>query len=195
MKRKYILPAVFLIFSGVFILNAQTVSYTSPETLKSFLPTIKEFRLGLKDMATWSFIQEKKFPLALRTYYKNNQKIIIKITDAHYEPVAYRNYYFYVDLGNNKGGKNDKFSLFKINEITVYVHNKVQQKIMRGIALIGNRYIVEVAVSPAKDTVMLENVMKRIDFSSLAETNNPSLYRKQDFREKVVRTATPDGEY
>ena len=194
MKSKSILLVSFLIFSGWFIVNAQSVSYTNPETLKSFLPTIKEFRLGLKDMATWTFIQDKKFPFTMRTYYKNNQKVIIKITDAHYEPIAYRNYYFYADMRNNPGGKNDKFSSFIINDIKVYVHNKVQQKIIRGIVLIGNRYIVEAAISPAKDTVLLAEVMKRIDFQRLSETNNPVMYSKMDFREKTDRTAKPKEE-
>lgn len=193
MGRKLLLLASFLALSGVCIIYAQP-SFTSPETLRSYLPTIKEFRLGLKDLATWTVIQDKKFSFAMRTYYKSSQKVIIKITDAHYEPIAYRNYYFYADMRNNPGGKNDKFSSFKINDITIYVHGKPLQKIIRGMALIGNRYIVEVAISPAKDTVLLMDVLKRFDFSRLAEANNPATYRKMDFREKVDRSDRPHEE-
>lgn len=183
MKKHYFLISAIIIF-GVLSLKGQAVSFTAPQTLKSFLPTIEGLRLGLKDLATWTLIEKQKFPMAMRTYYKNNQKIIIKIVDAHYEPIAYRDYYFYVDLGKNRGGKNDVFSAIISGGEKVYIHQKVKQRLFSGVALVGNRYIVTVNVSPAKDVSLLASVMDQINFTRLAETNNPVKYRKMDFRIK-----------
>lgn len=183
MKKHYFFISAIIIF-GVLSLKGQAVSFTTPQTLKSFLPAIEGLRLGLKDLATWTLIEKQKFPMAMRTYYKNNQKIIIKIVDAHYEPTAYRDYYFYVDLGKNRGGKNDVFSAIISGGEKVYIHQKVKQRLFSGVALVGNRYIVTVNVSPAKDVSLLASVMDQINFTRLAETNNPVKYRKMDFRIK-----------
>jgi hypothetical protein len=184
MKKNAMILGIVLVFVPVLHIFGQSVSYTNPNVLKNFLPTIKGFRLGMKDLATWTQIEKDKFPMVLRTYYKNNQKVIIKIIDAHYEPLAYRDYYFYVDLKEKEGGKTDRFSMIKINGENIYIHQKLKQNIVRGIGLIGNRYIVEVAVSPAEDTSLLAEVMEKINFSQLAETNNPVGFRKMDFRIK-----------
>jgi len=184
MKKTSIVFGIIFIFAAILLLFGQSVSYTNPDTLKNFLPTFKGFRLGIKDLATWTQIEKDKFPMVLRTYYKNNQKVIIKIMDAHYEPLAYRDYYFYVDLKEKEGGKTDRFSMIKINGENIYIHQKLKQNIVRGIGLIGNRYIVEVAVSPAEDTSLLAEVMEKINFSQLAEINNPVGFRKMDFRIK-----------
>jgi hypothetical protein len=194
MKKTSIVLGIIIIFTAILQIFGQSVSYTNPETLKNFLPAIKEFRLGMKDLATWTQVGTGKFPMVLRTYYKNTQKVIIKIIDAHYEPPAYNDYYFYVDLKEKEGGKTDRFSMIRINGENIYIHQKLRQKIVRGIGLIGNRYIVEVAVSPAEDTILLAKVMERIDFSRLAETNNPSSFRKMDFRVKPSESARPHEE-
>jgi hypothetical protein len=194
MKKTSIVLGIIFIFTAILPLFGQSVSYTNPDTLKNFLPTIKGFRLGIKDLATWMQVDTGKFPMVLRTYYKNTQKVIIKIMDAHYEPLAYKDYYFYVDLKEKEGGKTDRFSLIRISGENIYIHQKLRQKIVRGIGLIGNRYIVEVAVSPAEDTSLLAEVMEKINFSKLAETNNPVRFREVDFRIKPSESTPPHEE-
>jgi hypothetical protein len=192
MKKTSIVLGIIFVAAAILPLFGQSVSYTNPDILKNFLPTIKGFRLGMKDLATWVQIEKDKFPIVLRTYYKNNQKVIIKIMDAHYEPLAYRDYYFYADLKEKEGGQTDRFSMIRINGENIYIHQKLKQKIVRGIGLIGNRYIVEVAVSPAEDTNLLAEVMEKINFPKLSEINNPVIFRKKDFRIKPPKSTHPD---
>lgn len=184
MRKKVIfLSAVSIIFSMLPIFG-QEVPYTNPNELKSFLPTLKGFRLGMKDLATWAQIGNRKFPMVLRTYFKYGQKVIIKITDAHYEPVAYKDYYFYVDIHGKSVAKTEKFFMIRIKGENVYVHQKVKMGIVSGTVLIGNRYFVEVVVNRTQDTDLMAKVMEQIDFQRLAAFNNPARFRNMDFREK-----------
>lgn len=192
-KKVIILVAVSIIFSMLPVFG-QEVSYSNPNELKNFLPTLKGFRLGMKDLVTWSQIGNRKFPMVLRTYFKNSQKVIIKITDAHYEPVAYRDYYFYVDIHGKNVAKTEKFFIIRINGENVYVHQKMKMGIISGTALIGNRYLVEVVVNRTQNTDLMAKVMEQIDFQRLAAFNNPARFRNIDFREKHEGSNAKDVE-
>jgi|GEM_PF-5386685 len=194
MKRFSVVLAFAVLFSTSVFLSAGSAApgYTSTKTLQKFLPKVEGASVSSKDVLTKVQIGKNNFPMAMRMLRIGGQRIVVKIIDAHYEPIAYKDYYFYAEGIKEADPESDKFTSIKVNNQDVYIHQKVRDKSMKGITLVGNRYIVEVVANPSKDVEDIAAIMAGINFTRLANTNNPKKYRKGDYR--IKRTAVVQEE-